>query len=63
MVARRSTYRMTKCRDMDRAIEDTSQMLLHGGITSSDWFSDRLQRKLNHNKECSQEKTNFPFSI
>lgn len=31
-----------KCRDMDRVMAESSQKLLHGGIRSRDWFSDKL---------------------
>ena len=33
---------MRKWRDMDRVMADSSQKLLHGGIRSRDWFSDKL---------------------
>lgn len=36
---------MMKCRVMERAIAASSQMLTQGGITMSDWFSDKLQEK------------------
>lgn len=41
---RGSTYRMRKCRAMDRQMAPTSQGLDQGGIFSRDWFSDRLQQ-------------------
>ena len=43
IVDRMSTYRMTKCNDIDNAIAPINHMFVHGGMTRSDWFSDRLQ--------------------
>lgn len=37
-----STYRMRKCRAMERQMAPTSQGFDQGGIFSRDWFSDRL---------------------
>lgn len=37
-----STYRMRKCRAIDRQMAPTSQGLDQGGILSRDWFSDKL---------------------
>lgn len=31
-----------KWRDMDRVMAESSQKLLHGGMRSRDWFSDKL---------------------
>lgn len=33
-----------KCRDMERVMAPTNHTLLHGGIRSRDWFSDKLQK-------------------
>jgi len=33
-----------KCRDMERVMAPTNHKLLHGGIRSKDWFSDKLQK-------------------
>lgn len=38
-----STYRMRKCRAMERQMAPTSQGFDQGGIFSRDWFSDRLE--------------------
>lgn len=35
---------MTKCRPKDSAMEAINHMLDHGGIFTSDWFSDKLDR-------------------
>lgn len=40
-----STWRITKCRPNDRAIEAINHMFDHGGITINDWFSDKLKYK------------------
>lgn len=37
-----STYRMRKCKAMDRQIAPTSHGFDEGGIFKRDWFSDRL---------------------
>ncbi len=34
-----------KCRDMDRVMAASSQKLLHGGMRTRDWFSDKLGKK------------------
>lgn len=33
-----------KCRDMERIMAESSQKLLHGGMRSRDWFSDKLEK-------------------
>jgi len=33
---------MRKCNDIDKKTAPTSQVFHHGGITTSDWFSDKL---------------------
>lgn len=33
-----------KWRDMDRVMAATSQKLLHGGMRTRDWFSDKLEK-------------------
>lgn len=38
-----STYRMRKCRAMERQMAPTSHGFDQGGIFSRDWFSDRLE--------------------
>lgn len=50
-----STYRMRKCRAMDRQMAPTSQGFDQGGIFSRDWFSERL--------EPAQEKESFNLYI
>ena len=40
---RKSTSRIRKWRPIDRAMAPSSHLLHHGGITSSDWFSEILQ--------------------
>lgn len=40
-----STYRMRKCRDMDRQMAPRSHTFSQGGILSRDWFSDRLAQE------------------
>ena len=42
LTERKSTSRMTKWRDMERAMAPISHMLLHGGILVRDWFSLKL---------------------
>lgn len=37
-----STYRMRKCKAMDRQMAPTSHGFDQGGIFKRDWFSDRL---------------------
>jgi len=39
---RKSTSRMTKWSDMEIVMAAISHLLYHGGITSSDWFSEML---------------------
>jgi hypothetical protein len=33
---------MTKWRANDKHIDPTNHMLVHGGMATSDWFSDKL---------------------
>ena len=33
-----------KCRDMERVMAAISHMLLHGGMRTRDWFSDKLEK-------------------
>ena len=46
-VERISTYNTIKCRVIERAMAEMSQMLVHGGMAKSDWFSDKLLRAFN----------------
>lgn len=36
---------MRKCRDMERLMAASSQKLLHGGMRTRDWFSDKLNEE------------------
>lgn len=45
-----------KCRDMERVMAASSQKLLHGGMRTRDWFSDRL------NEEMSGQELNGVIS-
>lgn len=48
-----------KCRDMDRVIAESSQKLLHGGMRTRDWFSDKLEEeeeKWHCNNMCCMKK-------
>lgn len=45
-----------KCRDMERVMAASSQKLLHGGMRTRDWFSDKLQ------EEKSLQELNGVFS-
>ena len=47
LTAKTSTYKMTKCSDIDRPMAPINQGLVHGGIVTNDWFSDRLQKTNN----------------
>ena len=51
-----STYRRTKCSDMDRAMADSSSGLIQGGITNSDWFSDKLFMAFNISMVTSTDR-------
>jgi hypothetical protein len=42
LTARTGTSRIKKWRAIDRQMAPTSQMFHHGGITTNDWFSDKL---------------------
>lgn len=46
-----STYRMRKCKAMDRQMAPTSHGFDQGGIFKRDWFSDRLGSIWNENSE------------
>jgi len=35
-------YRMQKWRPIERAMAPSNHLFVHGGITTSDWFSDKL---------------------
>lgn len=39
-----------KCRDMERVMAASSQKLLHGGMRTRDWFSDKLEKEIRDNK-------------
>ena len=41
-----------KCSDIEKAIAISSQMLVHGGIFTSDWFSDKLTQRNNKMKNA-----------
>lgn len=47
LTERTSTWRITKWRVKESAIEPISHMFCHGGIEMSDWFSDKLKMKVN----------------
>jgi len=51
-----STCRMTKWSDIDRAMAESSQKLDHGGMTSIDWFSDRLFSAFNISMVTNTDK-------
>lgn len=42
LTASHPTSMMTKCRVMESVIAPRSHILFHGGISTSDWFSDML---------------------
>jgi hypothetical protein len=42
LTERTSTYKMTKWRANDKHIDPTNHMLVHGGMATRDWFSDKL---------------------